>query len=524
MFIDARQIDDGSLVQSEICIIGAGAAGIALARRLAISGRQICLLESGGLEFDADTQSLNSARNVGRQYHDVGTSRLRYFGGTTNHWAGFCAAMQPTDFEVRSGVPNSGWPISLEDLKPFYTPAQAVCELDQVQLDERETWPVAPSPALAALDETLLSTVLFQRSPPTRFGTRYRTDIEKTEDIRCFLWANVIEIIPDEAGRITTAAVATLSGKRFFVSAAVYVLACGAIENARVLLNSRSKTPRGLGNDADLVGRFFMEHPGYPNALRIVPTALGSTLPLVAGDDERNFRSLALSQHRLRQRGGIAMGFEGEEFEPAVSRATVQTVLESLRRGQAPSDLPHHLLTLMEQRREGMRAVLEALPGGERVAKRIPHPPRPLMVHVIAEQTPIWQSRVMLTDERDALGQQRIVLDWRIRPEDVADVRRGIEELGAELRRTNLAAAQLLLEPESEHSIQVVGHWHHMGTTRMSDDPKTGVVDRNCRVHGIRNLYVAGGSVFATSGWVNPTLTIVALALRLADHIESEVL
>jgi len=520
MFLDARQIDDGSVFDCDLCIVGAGAAGLAIARRLAGSGRSICLLESGGLEPDDSVQSLNDARNVGREYYDVGSTRLRYFGGTTNHWEGYCSALRPVDLEQRPGLAHSGWPMRHEELEPFYSPAQELCELDPVPFENEAQWPVPPGPALATLDREQLSPALFQRSPPTRFGQVYEADIAKAGNVRCLLWANLLELVPAAVpSKIERADVATLSGKRFAVTAKNYVLACGAIENARLLLNSRTITPHGLGNEADLVGRYFMEHPAYQNAVRVVPTALGSMLPLSIPQGERNYLTLSLAPDWLRRRGGISMGFIGST-EPSVAAATLHTLYGSLRAGRVPPDFPQHLINLMEHRRTTARLLLNALPGGGRVARHVSEPPQPVIMNVLAEQSPNPASRVTLTSEKDVLGQPRVALDWRIDPQDIADVRAGIEHLGAELRRLNLGAVQLLLDPDSERSVVVAGQWHQMGTTRMSADPKTGVVDKDCRVHGVANLYVAGGSVFPTSGWVNPTLTIVAMALRLADHLE----
>ena len=524
MFLDARKIDDRSMLECDICIVGAGAAGISIARRLIGSGRSICLLESGGLEFDDKTQSLNDAQNVGRDYYELGGTRLRYFGGTTNHWEGFCSSLSSVDLEERPGVPHSGWPIRYKELQPFYRPAQEVCELDPLPLEQEAQWPVPACPACEVIDRSKLSMALFQKSPPTRFGEVYRADIAHADDVRCLLWANLLQLIPaDIPNKVDRAEVATLSGKRFTITAKIYVLACGAIENARLLLNSRRITPRGLGNDADVVGRFFMEHTAYTKALRIVPTEVGSTLPLDLEHNlsGRNYLCLQLSPQYLRARGGISMGFMGLSTQ-SVADATLRTLFRSLEAGHLPDDLPLHLINLMEHRRTTVRLLLKGLLGGKLADKVVSAPPQSVLANVLAEQSPNPDSRLTLDSETDVLGQPQTVLNWQINAQDTLDVRAGIEHLGAEFRRFNLGAVQLLLDQRSEDSHEILGQFHQMGTTRMSSDPKKGVVDSQCRVHGISNLYVAGGSVFPTSGWVNPTLTIVALALRLADHLARE--
>jgi choline dehydrogenase-like flavoprotein len=153
---------------------------------------------------------------------------------------------------------------------------------------------------------------------------------------------------------------------------------------------------------------------------------------------------------------------------------------------------------------------------------------RGLYVVARAEQAPNPASRVMLSEERDAFGLPRIALDWQLLDVDKRSLKVTMEALDRELRRLSLGRVEpsaWLDEPETPWvadplvSNHPVGGYHHMGTTRMATSPRRGVVDADCRVHGLGNLYVAGSSVFPTGGWANPTLTILALALRLGDHL-----
>ncbi|MGH7564021.1 MAG: FAD-dependent oxidoreductase, partial [Gemmatimonadota bacterium] len=258
MLIDARELPDATEIDSDVCIVGAGAAGITIARELAGTPLRVCLLESGGLEFDPEIQALYSGENVGFPYYDADKFRLRFFGGTTNHWQGVCRPLDPIDFEARDWVPGSGWPIGRADLEPYYARAQTICQLGP--LDYRvSTWRTEGA-APFALPERWIESRVFQQSPPTRFGQTYRDEIRDAANVRAYLHANVIEIEADSPPpSIRRMRLACLTGIRFTARARWYVLATGAVENARLLLASRRDVPEGLGNVHGWVGRTFME-------------------------------------------------------------------------------------------------------------------------------------------------------------------------------------------------------------------------------------------------------------------------
>ena len=504
MFIDGRNVPDGTIIETDLAIIGAGAAGIAIARELAGSGISIALIESGGFEFDADTQALYEGEMAGVEY-PLTSSRLRYFGGTTNHWGGWTRPLEPIDFEERDWVPHSGWPVTRADLDPFYERAADVCQLRSTAFDDATAWAEGGEPLPLAGDEVM--TRFFIYSPPTRFGKKYRPDIEAAPNVACYLNSNVMEIVPAENGaRVESLRIGTLSGVRFAVKPKACILAAGGIENARILLYSNSVEPGGLGNRTGNVGRFFMEHPHIPS-----PATFLVTDPDLVARFYRTYTKLQNSVvrgcflfspdylRRTRRMGTVltfgmsyavtdATGSEEGQRDPA---AWIQPLVLKLARDTTSRAAPSDEL-------------------GWRIG-----------VGCAAEQAPNPASRITLSDDKDALGLPRTRLAWRLQKTDADSLRGNLEALARAFGGWGEGRVRVLF-PERATWTEAEG-WgnHHLGTTRMSADPKNGVADGNCAVHGMSNLYIAGSSLYPTGGTVNPTLTLVALALRLADHLKS---
>ena len=495
MIIDARQIEPGAVLRSDVCVIGAGAAGITVTRRLRGSGASIMLLESGGLERDEPTQSLYEGAVTGEPMRFFGTSptpdfmRLRWFGGTTNHWGGWCRPLDVADFERRAHMPGSGWPFGLDHLDRWYADAQEVCELGPYRYDA--AWWTEHGAGPAVLDTLQLRSVMFQLSPPTRFGQVYRSELRSADDVTVCLWANVVDL-PLDANRVAAADVAVLDGARFRVEASTFVLATGGIEVARLLLACNGDRPAGLGNDHDLVGRHFADH-------------LHLGVPLVLADRDLDLYELA--PRAVRSDAGTitqvsAMGAltPTPEMSDALSlQGTGATIDVVATAGAAAEVTPPEVA-----------ALLGAFEGA---------PAREGGLTIRAEQQPNPDSRIRLLRERDRLGVPKVEVDWRLAGADRASLARGLDFFADQLGRSGVALVRTVVGGESALERAVEVGCHHMGTARMHDDPRHGVVDADCRVHGLANLYIAGSAVFPTTGWVNPTLTIVALALRLGDRL-----
>lgn len=521
MFIDSRQLPDAKEVRADLCIIGAGPAGISIAREFIGTSLDICLLESGGLESDADTQDLCRGRNVGYPYYDLDVAQQRRFGGATNVWSGVCRPLDEIDFHKRDGLPHSGWPFDKAHLDPYYRRAHEVCQIGPYEYSA-EAWQedgAAPMP----FQGNRVGTAMCQFSP-VRFGQHYREDIERAANIQAYLYANVVDIVGGAAsGGVRSVHSMTLGGKRLTVNARAFVLATGAIENARILLASRSVDGNGIGNDRDAVGRYFMEHIALPGGVLLVAdkqvrSRLYSGLSR-GGVNAKGF--LTFAPEVLEAEGLLNSRIFVEDSTPAEeARKASKGVLSagfmwnSIMEGDASDALSRHLLNVI-------RDVDDVLIYGYLRSFR----PAPGMLTLMnyLEQAPNPDSRVTLSaTERDPLGLPRAELAWRFGDLERRTLQRANELLGMEAARAGIGRVKVI-EPEAgaDWPPGVRGAWHQMGTTRMDANPQFGVVDEHCRVHGMENLYVAGSSVFPTGGYTNPTLTIVAMALRLADHLKS---
>ena len=516
MIDDARRIPDATTLQADLCIVGAGAAGITMARALAPTGLRVVVLESGGFEFDPEIQDLYSGSVAPAGSYALDSTRLRYFGGTTNHWAGFCRPLDAIDFRAREWVRDSGWPITAADLAPFYRRAQATCQLGAFDYDGKAWAQRIGKDAFETLpiDEARFRTSIFQYSPPTRFGAAYRDELARSAAVQVFLYANATNIDVDDDGAAAGVDVRAWKGAAFRVQARAYVLACGAIDNARLLLASNSKRVQGVGNDHDLVGRYFAEHPIVETGeiARARPDSAvelydGWTHAGTAGQGVLVLSEAAMAEHQLPNAGFFL--FPQYDEEQTEGFRAFMDIAHAARRGDLPNDLGTKLKAVLTDL-DGV-----ALPALRRLFRRGRFASR-FRLRLFSEQVPNRDSRVTLTGERDALGMQRVELAWRLSEADHRGFETSFEMLGRAFGAADLGRIRY----EINHA-DVGGGSHHMGTTRMSDDPRRGVVDANCRVHGVGNLYIAGSSVFSTAGCSNPTLTIVALAERLADHLAS---
>lgn len=530
MLIDLAEAADALERDTEICIIGAGAAGLTIARRLLAEGHEVVLLESGGRDYEADVAGLNIGDNIGVEYYELADSRLRFFGGTTAIWGGRCAEFDPIDLERRDWVPHSGWPLSYRELERWYREARPLFDLPPDPHDigklRRAGVPIPE------FDPERLATPVW--SFDMRFNRfAYESCRDLVEHPRCeiFLHATATSIDAAASGRgVEQVTARALNGRRLTVRARTFVLAAGGIENPRLLLASDAAIPAGLGNQGGAVGRYFMEHP-HARGGRLVESRAWPLLKAfgrrhrVAGQD---LAALIAPAPRVQREEGILNS----------SLTIVARQPERVRQFwgmRAYSTIKHKVAPTKAGR--AMWITTKKFAGW---AQRRVDPLRPWLLHklgrvdvallVRAEQAPNPDSRITLSEERDALGMRRARLDWRLTELDIRSVDALVRTVGEELTRLGLGRVEpsaWLSEPEGGWrtdplvSSHPIGGYHHMGTTRMSDDPRHGVTDARTRVHGLPNLYIAGSSLFPTGGWANPTLTIVALALRTADDVSA---
>lgn len=526
MIDDARDLEPGAILECDICIVGAGAAGITLARELSGTRLRILVLESGGTDFEEDTQALCEGTNVNPLYPGIDHFRLRFFGGTTNHWEGNCSPLDPIDFEARDWVPHSGWPFKFSEIAPFYERAQEYCQLEGTTFDT-ESWLRAGKLKPLPLDPRKLVSRIARMSPPTRFGEVYRDDLTRAGNVRVLLHANALTLEASANGAtIETVRCAVLDGHRFDVRARIVVVATGGVENARLLLLSDSVRPNGLGNDFDMVGRFFMDHPVVTAGI-LYPSGGAKALAAYLGPaqvSERVGAYMTIAEGALRQRRlmGVRAPFVAIDRYFASEGIESMHILRDWLGGEKTDNIWRHIGNVLTD----IDMVAEAV-SRKAFNKRLFDRANDrdfFMFDTMIEQTPDPESRVRLAKDMDRLGQRRVSLDWRLAEADKRNVWRCFELIAAEIGRAGLGRIRLFDDqPERIWDELLSFGYHHMGTTRASDDPKAGVVDANLKVHGMSNLYVAGSSVFTTGGHVPPTLTIVALAIRMAAHLKAEI-
>ena len=523
--LDLREVPAGTTLDADVCIVGSGPAGVTLATELSGSGARVLLLESGGRERSSWADALSSIESIGApRVMDQSLVRNRVLGGSSATWSGRVATFDDVDFAERAAVPGSGWPIDRAELEHYF--ARAMPHLGSAVADNNR-------PPVRTLVDELLPDVDRRVFTPyawsysrddadpgdfMRFGPRAeRTDLP---GVRCFLHATVTHIDTDAAGsRVERLEVQTPDGGRRWVRAPRVVLAGGAIENARLLLASNRTVPAGVGNAHDVVGRYLMDHlrgpVGFyrPADLLAVQRVFGGIRADVHGRPATLSPGLALSAGLQADEEllNCALWISGDIAEDDPTQAA-RDLLRRRHPVRSLRALLSHPLVLAESLKRLARDHRTALSRMSAVA-----------LLCMVEQRPDPDSRVTLSRQTDALGVPLSVIDWRVSEQERRTVRRASSAFAAEMRRLGLPVPELLpmiTDPEVDLHLPDVAH--PTGTTRMSRDPRTGVVDTDCAVHGVQGLYVAGSSVFPTSGHTNPTQLIVALAVRLADHLRRE--
>ncbi len=509
MHIDARELPNNSLIEGDICIIGAGAAGISIAIDWLNTGHKVILLEGGGFEVDETLQDLYRGKTTGQRYYPLKSARLHYFGGTTGHWGGYCATLDDIDFVKRDWVPLSGWPISRKDIDPYYPLAGKMVEIGPGEFEDTYWLEKDKSLLPLVFDTKVVWNKMWQFSPFTRFGDKYRDAIVNAKNVHLYTYANVTDIMANEnASSITGVTVKNLQGKTHTVRAKYFVLACCAIQNARLLLASNKQAPNGLGNDHDIVGRHFMDHLEVNSANILLPAPLPLKFYLNDPFVTKARAELAITGEVQRQHGML-------------NGTVALSPLELVKNDPPMIDFFPDSATKTVQHWPYLEKMFKAgkLPASAGT------PFKAYRCFTRMEQSPNPESRVTLDTEKDALGVPRANLHWKLTRLEKTSIRKLHILIGQQAGISGIGRLRMMdwLDDENDNNWPETlgGGWHHMGTTRMHDDPKQGVVDSNCKIHSINNLFAAGSSCFTTSGAANPTLTLIALTLRLSDHLKT---
>jgi choline dehydrogenase-like flavoprotein len=542
MMIDARSLPADEVLETQVCIVGAGPAGITIAREFANQDIQVCLVESGGADYDDKIQALCEGTVVGDPYPVVRETRRRQLGGTAHCWEGQsgyqqygwrCLPLDEIDFEQRDWVPHSGWPLTRADLDPFYERAQTVCQIGPYAY-KVEDWQDQRAKPLPFKSDRL-TTSISQYGLRYPFTEQYPRELNQATNITTLLYASVVEIETDETTQtVTRLRIMGWQDRTFWLQAKIIILATGGLENARLLLASNQQQPAGLGNQHDVVGRYFMDRPILsctlvPYSRRVFEQTdlydiyVTQGVPVMA---RIQVAESVMRQEHLLNNGAQLFPRPLEHQRQAT--LSLRSLLSELKQGKFSQESCKHLQVALR----GSDYILAAAFWS--AVRKIPSLRRgdwsylPLEkrrfsqfeIFYQIEQVPDPNNRVILSQERDCLGQPKVEIHWRLNEIDIQNAIRVQEIWAEEFAKAGIGDLQFTRDWSKQKFEKPAMH-HHLGTTRMHHDPRQGVVDADCKVHGISNLFVAGSSVFPTSGYANPTLTIVALSLRLADHVKT---
>lgn len=491
----------------------------------------------------------------GEPYPSLSETRAGGIGGTAALWdaelargsmGARYAPLARIDFEQRDAVPMSGWPFSRETLDPFYARAQELCDAGPYDYEasgaEATNGPVP-------LRSDVVASGLFRFGPSDSFTRAQRDGLARSDTVRVLTPATATRILTAADGRaVQEVEASSAPGRSFCVQAGVYVLAAGGIENARLLLLS------DIGNDHGLVGRCFMDHPTIRCRLELEPK---SGWGLGFYDIRTVANRLVLGRLELREETLRAEGLLNGTFFVAPARdrelraaAATRSIVQAARARRIPAEPARRAGELVagldalgfaaHRRLAGAFPLLEPslrlwprsrlldtlglgpVSGWSGLRAR----PRVFDVHHVVEQAPDPERQITLGAGLDRFGSRVARLRWFLGAREAASADRSEELLREELQRLGVGRLRTARELAPDGDLAAVVHpsaHHHLGTTRMHRDAHYGVVDPDGRVHALANLFVTGGSVFPTSGYVNPTLTIVALALRLGAHLRQDV-
>lgn len=555
MIKDARSIPGGTILESDLCVLGGGAAAISVALGYLKSGRTVIIVPGGGASQTSFGIDLYRGKvDPAGSHEPLEENRIRMWGGTTTVWGGRCVPFDPVDFEERSWIPDSGWPIKHHEIEDYVARAGELSEAGVADFDARSVFPDTQPEIIKGLDnDEIVSWPLERWSIPTDYSKRYRSKFESAENVQVLLHAHGIHLQMDTAGRrVSHVKAACVPGCDFKIRAKYVVLGCGALENARLLLASRDVLPEGIGNRHDLVGRYYQSHRfGVCGYAELKDPGKGFIYDFEKDGEgvycRRRFWLTpdAQAKHRVNNVVGFFFRTVSGASEHRNAMVSVimlaKTVLGGARKG------PKRLVQILkDQRKELVSHIGVILKDGPGIfvqlsavaytrffqKRRLPMilPPKkanrfPLFFQT--EHAPLHESRVLLDDSAtDDFGMPRLEVRIRFSEVDFRTIRTFVKLFKRRLEEGGLGTFHLseedkaFLEDPERNAFN--SNSHNIGTTRMAASPKDGVVDPDCKVHGVENLYVAGSSVFPTSSHANPTLLIIALALRLADHLRAK--
>lgn len=538
--MSAIQNTEGSR-SCDVCIVGAGPVGLKLALGLAGRGLKILLVEAGGKTPSVPGEEAGCEIADPRRHHPVHEISRRGLGGTSAIWAGRCIPLDDCDFAPHAVAPGADWPITAGDMSPFVTEA---CDFLR-----------CGTPNFRGSSDVLPPMNGLQTGPQERWSAQpnmhhaHRDALAAAPDIEIMLNTVATRVIIDAASRRVSGLIAVQDGRRLCIVARTFILAGGALQTTRLLMATWQETPLAFGGDQGALGRYYMGHLSGSIA-KIVFTPGGHDREfLFKRDQEKRYTRrylrldpLVQAEHGLlnmaarpelpplhdsaHRSGALSMSYLGLAM-PILGPKMLAEPIRSRKLGPPGTPkLPHVVNTLRNPlgSLEFAASFLKAryVDEGRMPGLFLVNPARRYDFSYHAEHAPSPSSRVRLHSWPDPAGLPKIEVDLHFSEDDARSVVSTHAQMGKRLQSAGVA--ELVYEvPESDRVQavldQAIDGAHQIGSARMSAMPNTGVVDADCRVHGLGNLFVAGSAVFPRSGQANPTLTAVGLAARLAQHV-----
>lgn len=510
------------VIDTNVCVIGSGPAGAIVAAELAKKNIDVLLLEAGSNEPDFSFDSI-SKTNIFSDVSDFRFGWSRQLGGASNLWAGRTYPLEGIDFKKRSWVPNSGWPFSYESLIPFYKRAAKILAIPGYKFFEKCNKPNLDECFLSSIlnGETGLETKCFQWAKTPFNSSVYLKSVAKDHcSLRIILNASVSRLQENaDTSSVISAELTKVDGDKVTVKARYFIVAAGGIETPRLLLNSNQISPAGIGNEYDNVGRYFSTHPKADMAAIVLKKSISTSNAL--------FKDSPLKTGSFRH--GISFSKEVQEKHELLNHYVQLSPLLEYQASQA-FEVLKKTKVLQNGLIDRSRLMKSFLPGLGKIAyagigrlARFQPRTKTFILRGFLDQYPNKENRISLSSDRKEDGTKKINLSWRFSDEDKASVINFFSHLDAALQENEIGRVEYSGLKKSEDWPLISIHSHFMGATRMGEDKKTSVTDRNARVHGVSNLYIAGPSLFPTYGFANPFLTIAALSLRLSEHLEKAI-
>lgn len=527
MIIDANTLSESTKHVYDYCILGGGVAGITLANELLASGKRVCIVEGGDETFTMDSQNLYSPAVQPTEYEDPTYDRLRFLGGSSNHWENSTSEFHPSDFKTKDWIAHSGWPISFDDVKPFYSRAALYCGTGSDGYNTAHWSKHFGKTDIFESSQKINANIVKAAIPPVHFFSKYGMPLKESQNVTIFKNANLVDL-NFNAQTLTVESIdfSNYSDVKHTVAADTFILCLGGIENARYMLIFNEKYKDALGNKSKNVGHYFMDHPVL-RAAKLYPKKKDDFALFTMREhiDERFINGfIEMNESTLSQEeiSNIRVPlFEKSNFIISEGIESFHVLGSAIEQEAIPDYFGQHMMNVLGD----IDMVAEAVSRKTFSNKLFDYADDfgGYDLAIMIEQTPKYDNKVFLSDKVDKLGLKKIKIDWTLHDDDINRMWKALDVMAKEIGRLNVGRLKVMKEYEERlRREKLFFSHHHMGTTRMADSVQSGVVDRNLKVFNTSNLYIAGSSVFPTGSHVPPTLTITALTIKLAEHLLTE--